>query len=238
MSRTFLVAASCALVSLTVLPEPSAGSELKGRVEITRALTRDRISIDAYDGRGAALVHRRLMGSSEGELSHVVVYLEGKGLPPAKPVKAELMQRDRHFDPEILMIPVGSTVGFPNDDPIFHNVFSLSKARSFDLGYYPQGKTRSVRFTKPGTIQVYCHLHPNMSAALVVVPTVWFGQPDSDGEFSFENVPPGPVNLVVWHKSAGTFRRRLIVPQSGTVEISIQVPVRNDPESSSVAESR
>ena len=139
------------------------------------------------------------------ERTHVVVYLEGRS--SSAPVTATLEQKNRRFTEDLLVVPAGSTVSFPNEDPIFHNVFSLSKPKTFDLGTYPKGQTRSVTLTAPGIIYVNCHLHPNMSAAIVVTPNRWSARPDPSGAFSLEDVPPGKYTVVAWHKSAGFFRQ-------------------------------
>jgi hypothetical protein len=132
-------------------------------------------------------------------------------------------------NPQIVGVAVGSTVSFPNEDPIFHNVFSLSKAKQFDLGYYPEGRTRLVRFEKPGIVQVYCHLHPNMSAAVLVVPNEWHTTPGEDGAFGLAHVPAGRYQVIAWHRSAGAFKRWIEVPAAGTVEIEITIPI-TDPD--------
>ena len=93
-------------------------------------------------------------------------------------------------------MPVGSTVSFPNNDPVFHNVFSLSNSKSFDLGNYPKGHTRTVTFTKPGIVFVNCHLHPNMSAAILVSPNQWSTKADKAGHFKLQDVPPGKYTVV------------------------------------------
>jgi len=151
-----------------------AGSDIRGTITIGRKLTRHNVTATAgmYQ-RGVAV---ELGADAEGdplafERSHVAVYLEG-GLSStaAGAVKASIEQRDRRFVPDLVVIPAGSAVSFPNFDPIFHNVFSLSKSRSFDLGNYPRGQTRMVAFPAPGVVAVYCHLHSNMVATIVVAP--------------------------------------------------------------------
>ena len=131
------------------------------------------------------------------------------------------------FDPEILVIPVGSTVSFPNGDPIFHNVFSLSKPKQFDLGYYPVGQSRTVKFDKAGVVQVYCHLHPQMSAAILIVDSSWYTQPDEDGTFPFLKIPAGTYELVAWHKSAGFFKRRVELSETGSIKVDLTIPLRD-----------
>src|SRR5579884_3271689 len=141
----------CLLVGTDYAVEPAV---ITGRVIITHALTKKRVSLPVYNLRGAPIglddsraLPRRL--SAVDELSRVVIYLEGPELPKSAPVTATLSQKNRAFVPDFVVVPVGSIVSFPNADPIFHNVFSLSEAKKFDLGYYPQGKTRKVRFDRP-----------------------------------------------------------------------------------------
>ncbi len=122
-----------------------------------------------------------------------------------------LNQQDRGFTPDLVVVPAGSTVSFPNLDPIFHNVFSLSKAKSFDLGNYPKDHTRTVTFSKPGIVIVGCHLHANMSAVIVVTPNRWSTTADAQGHFTLPAVPPGTYTIVAWHKSAGFFRKKIEV---------------------------
>jgi hypothetical protein len=137
-----------------------------------------------------------------------------------------LDQKNTRFEPEILVIPIGSTVSFPNSDPVFHNVFSLSKAKQFDLGYYPAGQSRTVKFERLGVVQVYCHLHPQMSAAVLVVPSAWHTKPLKDGAFSLSGIPAGTQTLVAWHKSAGFFRRKVELSENGSVEVELTIPIR------------
>jgi hypothetical protein len=139
-----------------------------------------------------------------------------------------MQQQNRQLEPELLVLPVGSTVNFPNLDPIFHNIFSLSKAQPFDLGYYPKGKTKSVTFPHSGIVQVYCHVHPNMYGAIVVTSSRWFGKPAADGTFSWQDVPPGKYRLMIWQKFAGLFRRDLVIPESGSA--GIRIAIQDEPE--------
>lgn len=153
------------------------------------------------------------------------MYLEGEGLPAGTPIEAQIAQQERQFSPEVVVIPAGSTVSFSNSDPVLHNVFSLSKTKQFDLGYYPVGKARLVKFDKPGVAEVYCHLHRERTAAVVVAPSAFYGQPSKDGRFALTGVPAGEYTLVLWHKSAGFFRKRVRVPENGPAEVVFAVPV-------------
>jgi len=160
------------------------------------------------------------------ERSHVVIYLEGA--LPSKPAAGVMEQKDRRFTPDLLVLPVGSTVSFPNLDPIFHNVFSLSKPKEFDLGNYPKGHTRTVTFSKPGVVFVNCHLHANMAAVIVITPNQWNTRADETGNFRLADVPPGAYTIVAWHKAAGFFRQQVTVSENGSTPVSFFIPLASD----------
>lgn len=174
------------------------------------------------------------------ERSHVVVYLEGKAVASPPPTSAEpvtIEQQDRQFVPDLVVVPAGSTVSFPNMDAIFHNVFSLSKPRSFDLGNYPKGQTRKVVFPTPGIVYVYCHLHPNMAASIVITPNQWSSKVDAEGQFHLADVPPGKYTVVAWHKTAGFFRQTVVVTEQGAAALRFVIPFAADPADKPVAKS-
>jgi plastocyanin len=182
--------------------------DIEGTIIVQHKLTKRKVtaSADLYQrGTSVELGSEQEQDPLAYERSHVVVYVEGA--LPSRPVSAELSQQDRRFTPDLVVVPVGSTVSFPNLDPIFHNVFSLSKAKSFDLGNYPKGATRTVVFSKPGIVFMDCHLHPNMSAVIVVTPNGWSAKADASGRFALFDLPPGTYTVVAWHKSAGFFRK-------------------------------
>jgi hypothetical protein len=129
--------------------------------------------------------------------------------------------------PDLVVVPIGSAVSFPNLDPIFHNIYSLSKAKTFDLGSYDKGETRKVVFPKPGIVEIYCHLHPNMAATVVVTPNRWYAKPDAKGEYRIPDVPPGKYTVVAWHKAAGFFRKSIVIEsgQNGVADFFIPIDV-------------
>jgi plastocyanin len=208
---------------------PAWAGEIRGRIIISHQLTKPRVSIPNYQFRGPSVSLPATDLSSGGEYGRTVVYLETAAAPPPSPVAASLVQKNQRFDPRLVIVPMGSTVSFPNADPIFHNVFSLSPAREFDLGYYPAGETREVLFDQPGIVQVYCHLHSDMNAAIVVVPTQWYSQPDASGDFAFANLPAGNYRVTVWHRAAGFFLREVKLSDRGTAELSFEIPLREAP---------
>ena len=126
-----------------------------------------------------------------------------------------LDQRNQTFVPWVLAIPVGTTVDFPNSDSTFHNVFSLSKARRFDLGRYPKGATRSVRFDRPGVVRVFCEIHSHMNAYVLVFAHRYFATTDEAGRYRIANVPPGDYRLVLWHDGREREARPVHVARGG-----------------------
>ncbi len=141
------------------------------------------------------------------ESGNVLVWL----VPASGTIKAEayhqtqkprLDQRNKSFEPHVLVVPVGSMVAFPNHDPFFHNVFSLFEGKRFDLGLYEAGSTRDVHFDKPGISYIFCNIHPEMSAVVVALDTPYYGVSDSRGQVVIANVPSGKYSLRVWYESA------------------------------------
>jgi plastocyanin len=116
--------------------------------------------------------------------------------------KPRLDQRNKSFEPHVLVVPVGSVVAFPNHDPFFHNVFSLFEGKRFDLGLYEAGSARDVHFNKPGISYIFCNIHPEMSAVVVALDTPYYGVSDSRGQVVIANVPSGKYTLRVWYESA------------------------------------
>ena len=216
------------------------GANVEGTVVIKRKLTKRKVTSAAgsYD-RGVAVDLHTDQGAGQGddplafERSRVVVYLDGGR--PSRPVTATLEQKNRQFFPDTLVIPAGSSVSFPNLDPIFHNVFSLSKAKSFDLGNYAKDHTRVVTFPKPGIVFVDCHLHPNMAAAIVVTPNRWNAKADGAGHFVIPDVPPGSYTIVAWHKAGGTFRHTVNVTEGGASDVRFFIPLEEERPTKEVA---
>src|SRR6476646_7018699 len=161
------------------------------------ATVRGKISIQQANGKRAKAL----------QLSNVVVWLnEAESSPTAlvkvNAVRAKIVQKNKTFTPHVLAIPVGSTVEFPNADPIFHNAFSNYNGQIFDIGLYPPGSTRSVKFQKAGVVRVFCNIHSSMSAVIVVLASPWFATSDTDGSFEIEDVPEGIYTLGIYYEQA------------------------------------
>jgi plastocyanin len=136
---------------------------------------------------------------------NVVVWLSPNDDPfpaPAKPPHMHLTQRNKSFDPHLLVIPVGSVVEFPNRDPFFHNVFSLFEGKRFDLGLYEAGSMRQVTFSKPGISFIFCNIHAEMSAVIVALDTPYYGVSNRHGDVVIANVPVGQYTQRVWYEDA------------------------------------
>jgi plastocyanin len=213
------------LAGLLAVLVPAMGADVTGQVVITHRLTKKKVQLGVYNLRGTALPVEQTETSAGSEFDRTVVLLEGAKSTQVPPQTVTIEQHNTRFEPDLVVIPVGSTVQFPNGDPVFHNVFSLSGAQPFDLGYYPQSQSRSVKFSKSGIVQVYCHIHSNMYAAIVVTDSPWYGKPAADGSFSWTHVPSGHYRVIAWHKVAGLFRTEVDVPESGVAHVTIRVPV-------------
>lgn len=133
------------------------------------------------------------------DIGDAVIYLVGGAETPARPVTVDVPIADKRFVPDVIVVPVGSTVRFPNTDPFSHNVFSASDPNSFDLGLYGRGQAKDHVFDHPGLAYVYCNVHSSMVAYVEVMPNRWFTQAGADGSFVIGDVPPGRYRLHVWH---------------------------------------
>jgi plastocyanin len=184
-----------AVPALAVWLSPLAAEELQGRVELL-----------AKDGKGPA------RGSDP---SQAVVYFEAAApghAPKAPETPFQLVTHFKEFLPHVLAVPVGSRVQFPNQDPILHNVFSVSPGNAFDLGIYRSGPPKEKRFEQPGLVRVYCNVHQSMVAYILVLDTPFYAQPAADGSFRLSGLPKGPGKLTVWHEQADPWSVDLTLP--------------------------
>src|SRR6476469_721685 len=140
-------------------------------------------------------------------VNETLVWLEPAAVvsrtPRRAPESVVMTTRNKMLIPHVLAIPVGSTVTFPNEDPISHNLFSLSSGNAFDLGLYRKGAGKSEKFDTAGIVNVYCNVHPNMSAVIHVMATPYYTFADANGHYSFD-VPPGRYRVVAWNEQGGT----------------------------------
>lgn len=199
---------------------PAAAGVIRGSVHVPGGGTVT-AAIDAYPGRACALPGAHM--APRGVVTDAVVYVEQApaSVPGEDDPPPTLAQKDQMFVPRVLAIAAGTSVGFPNLDPIFHNVFSLSPVRRFDLGRYPRGHSKQVVFTRPGLVNVYCDIHSSMAAFILVLPHHVFTRPDAQGAFALPELPAGHYVLHVWHPDLGDRRRDVDVPARGGVDADV-----------------
>ncbi|MEX2527127.1 MAG: carboxypeptidase regulatory-like domain-containing protein [Gemmatimonadota bacterium] len=188
---------------------------IEGVVEVSRRQTRR--AADRYAGGGTG-------ASREEAVVPVVVHLEGGGgrvSAPTSPV--QITQQDTSFVPPLTVVPVGAVAEFPNQDPFFHNVFSYSRPKRFDLGRYSQGESKEVEFDEPGYVKIFCEVHGWMRAGVLVVNSPHHTQADSDGRFTLTGVPPGEYTLVATDFNQGSEEVRVRVVSGQTTRVQLQL---------------
>lgn len=190
----------------------------------------------ASSASASAELHLRIVSSQPGKARAVpaVIWLEplpGTAALPFTPHNHyTLLQKNRTFTPHLQVIPVGSVVQFPNEDPFFHNVFSLFDGKRFDLGLYEAGSSKSVAFSREGVSYIFCNIHPEMSAVILTLSTPLYAIADASDAFVLRNIPPGDYELRVWIEGvphavlAGMSRRLHLEPRTldlGKIEAPI-----------------
>lgn len=167
-----------------------------------------------------------------------VVYIEGSvgtnSAPSTNVVSVttkKVAQHDAMFSPHVLPVEVGTTVEWPNNDDIYHNVFSMSDAKQFDLGLYKgDPKDKRVTFDKVGRVDVFCSIHENMHCIVLVLENPYFAATDDDGNYKIRNVPPGTYKLKAWHERLPADEKEITVPASGEVKVNFTLSIKNLPQ--------
>ena len=197
MLRSFLIGFACLSTTLVVAQEPSAPYA----VTVT-----------------ATVVSHAAHARASRDLANVVLWLTpiDAPLPPSPHAVARLVQKNKEFQPHLLVIPAGSSVEFPNLDPFFHNVFSLFDGKRFDLGLYEAGASRTVRFEREGVSYIFCNIHPEMGAVIVALTSPYYGISKRNGSIELPNVPPGRYALHVWSEAF-----RLATPSDSTRIVTV-----------------
>ncbi len=220
-ARRCTAAAVLLILALTtgsvLAQDPTIGGTIRGRVTVP----------DVTSSPGRPLV-ADLGGGSHPPIDRrrVVVYLESapqQAFSDMRPGRARMDQRGQQFVPHVLAITAGTVIDFPNNDKTFHNVFSLSRVRTFDLGRFAPGRTGSVRFDRPGIVPIFCDIHSHMSAYVLVFGHRYFAVSDENGRYSIDNVPAGVYSLAVWSELGGAPARRVTVADGGVAEADFRV---------------
>ena len=199
---------------------------ISGHVKLTSRVRGVPLPSNVYQPRS---VNRRDAGTTP-EIKNVVVYLQDVEYRGTLPLERGVIgQQNETFTPRVLAVTRGSTVDFPNFDPIFHNVFSLSSAAEFNLGRFPQGKSKSRTLSRAGLVKVYCQIHSHMSASILVLDHPYFVIPDLDGSFTLPDVPAGHYTIVGWHERVGERTAPIQVEAGRTASIELSLPLEDAP---------
>jgi plastocyanin len=202
-----MVGSACWVLVLLLLALPTQAEEIRGRVQLL-----------ARGGQGPA------RGS---DVRQAVVYFEPAGSVAARAPEAafEMVNRRKTFEPRLLVVLRGSRVRFPNADPILHNVFSVSSPNQFDLGLYKLGGGKEKRFEEAGLVRVFCNVHHDMVAYILVLNTPFHASPGAGGEFVLSGLPRGPGKLTVWHEQADPWTVDVELPQKTPGSLMARVEI-------------
>jgi plastocyanin len=225
MHRLFLASAvTMGLMAAPAAQPPDAGA-IAGRVKLKPRVGGAALRGTVYPARTVSTNRPHPIP----EIRNVVVYLkDAAARGPLTPMRGSIVQEHETFVPHVLAMTRGSVVDFPNADPIYHNVFSLSSAASFNLGRYPTGETRRQTLTKAGVVKVYCQIHSHMSATILVFDHPYFAIPSDDGAYQLPSVPPGEYTLVGWHERVGERKTQIRVERGRTAAIDLSLPVEDE----------
>jgi plastocyanin len=214
----------CTWLAAALTAHAAQAGVIRGTVRLDAVARTPAYAPDPYAGHAGALPAVR--PPARGLVGDAVVYVARLDAAVDSALTRDpsghvLAQRNQAFSTRVLPCVAGSTVDFPNQDPIFHNVFSVSSVRRFDLGKYPQGHSKQVTFPKPGVVPVFCDIHPNMACFIVVLPNRAFTQPAADGSFTLPALPEGTYTVKVWHPDADEVSRTVKVPAAGDVTLDV-----------------
>jgi plastocyanin len=200
--------------------QPAPAGSIRGKVDVPGP------AVDAGPRPGVASLGMDSMFHSR-ERRDAVVYLESApqaAFEAGGTTRAKMSQVNETFVPHVLAVRVGTIVEFPNADKTYHNVFSLSKARRFDLGRYAKGQSKSVRFDEPGVVRVFCDIHSHMNAFVLVFAHRFFSATDDQGRYRIDRVPPGTYTVAAWYEGAVRQTRVVTVPEDGvTADVDFTV---------------
>jgi plastocyanin len=221
------------VLAFVVLPRLAPAQEtgrIDGIASISSRLTTPRLRVRVYDEAGTPPADT----ATDSPFANVVLYLSSTtplhGRAQAGTPVPAMRQHGERFVPHVLPVLAGTSVEFPNDDALYHNVFSLSRTRAFDLGRYPRGSSKTIVFTTPGVVQVFCHIHADMSGTILVLDNPFFVIPGADGRFSLEGVPPGDYQLIAWHERIRPLSTPIHVQAGRTTTLNLRIPLPDAPE--------
>jgi plastocyanin len=224
------------LIWVAILWAGATGLHAEAASQVATTTVRGRVAVIGAEGNGKTR-HGALPGTVVWLMPMTGATAEATtaatpSSPGSQSANPRLVQKNKSFDPHILVVPVGSMVEFPNHDPFFHNVFSLFEGKRFDLGLYEAGSTRMVRFDRLGISYIFCNIHPEMSAVVITMATPLYAISNRDGQLSLAGVPYGRYILHVWSEGMGPenaqpFTREITIAENATSLGVIRVPEAN-----------
>ena len=209
--------------------------EIRG---IVRAEGKIDVTGDAAGGKYDSRKYKFVERVNYAELRNFVIYIEGPLTNSSTPTNVtarvdtkRVNQEKANFTPAVLPIEVGTTVEWPNNDDIFHNVFSMSDAKQFDLGLYKGNpKEKRVTFDKPGRVEVFCSIHANMHCVVLVLENPFYAVSDAEGRYVIRNIPAGTYKLKAWHERLPAQTQEITVPAEGEVKADFTLGIKNRPK--------
>jgi plastocyanin len=226
----------CILISFALINQLAGGGEITGTVHAESKAGADNGA--AAGGAYASLKYKFAERVDYSAMRDFVVYIDGltptNTAPATNTLEVTTMKVAQHsavFSPHVLPVMVGTKVEWPNNDDIFHNVFSMSDAKQFDLGLYKNNPPdKFVIFDQPGKVDVYCSIHENMHCVVLVLPNPYFAKTDADGHYTITNVPPGTYKLKAWHERLPADSREITVPETGATNVDFTLTIKNLPQ--------
>jgi plastocyanin len=219
-----------AVLIFAFLSIAATAGTIRGHV---RAVPRSEIKQDVESGKYESRKYKFLERINYEGMADFIVYIDDPNAkpvqPPEKPIQV-VIQKDATFRPHVLPVLVGTTVEWPNNDDIYHNVFSMSEAKPFDLGIYKNKEIKRVTFDKPGRVDVFCSIHTRMSCIILVLTNPFFASTDKNGNFTIPNVPPGTYELKAWHERLPAQTKTITVPESGDVPVDFVLSISGLPK--------
>ena len=218
--KALVVAPAAAAIAATPKAAPAAPAKEATKVEPANAVVSGGNTLSGH----LDLIAAAGQSVDQADVANAVVYFVPTAHVAApKPSLFRIYTRNKAFDPESIVIPLGSTISFPNKDEILHNVFSVTPGSEFDLGLYGEGASADYKFQKTGVILINCNAHHVMQANVLVVDTPYYTHPGKDGRFELANLPAGGGKLVVWHPRAALQSQPISVPSAEAPALSLSI---------------